>query len=74
MACTCRDAINAQLAEFNTRVRNYYTITDSGLGLPWPIETEQIERGRGKKKAMGLFASFCPFCGVALKGGGTACP
>jgi hypothetical protein len=28
------------------------------------IVTEQIEGGRGKKKAVGMFATFCPFCGV----------
>ncbi len=30
------------------------------------IATRQIETGRGKKKAVGMFASFCPFCGITL--------
>jgi len=29
------------------------------------IVTDQIVSGRGKPKAVGMFATFCPFCGVA---------
>ncbi len=28
------------------------------------IETVQIKSGRGQKKAVKMFATFCPFCGV----------
>lgn len=66
-AHTCREKIDALLAERNTRVQYVFTLGDSGVGMPWPIATEQVERGRGKKKAVMLFASFCPFCGVSLK-------
>jgi len=65
--CDCRDTINAKLAEHNTRIKHYYTLSGNGLGMPWPVETEQVEKGRGKKKAMSLFASFCPFCGASLR-------
>ncbi|MHC1549427.1 hypothetical protein [Phyllobacterium sp. K27] len=27
------------------------------------IGTEQIEKGRGKQKAVAMLPSFCPFCG-----------
>jgi hypothetical protein len=27
------------------------------------IETERIEKGRGKQKASTTFCSYCPFCG-----------
>lgn len=35
--------------------------------MPWPVATEQVEKGRGKNKASLLFASYCPLCGVPLK-------
>lgn len=64
--CDCIKTVNAKLAERNTR-----------LVIPWVlrantpetvmIETEQIEKGRGKPKAVGMFPSHCPFCGVAYK-------
>lgn len=63
----CREKIDALLADRNTRVQWVFTLGDEGMGMPWPIATEQVERGRGKKKAAMLFASFCPFCGVPLK-------
>ena len=31
------------------------------------IVTDQIQSGRGKQKACGLFATFCPFCGVSYQ-------
>jgi hypothetical protein len=64
--CDCRTRVSALLAEHNTRIAPIYSLSDAGVGLPWPISTTQIETGRGKPKAMGLFASFCPFCGVSL--------
>lgn len=67
MACNCYEAVNKKLVEHNTKVAFYFILDYDKGGMPWPIETSQIEKGRGKKKAMGLFASFCPFCGVALK-------
>jgi len=68
-ACDCREKVDAALAErnSNTRVAVYFTLGDNTIGLPWPVATEQVEKGRGKKKAMSLFASYCPFCGVPLK-------
>lgn len=67
MTCNCRAEANKALAEHNTRIKHYFTLRDSRAGMPWPIETEQLEKGRGKKKAMGLFASFCPLCGESLR-------
>lgn len=69
MVCKCRDTVEAHLAKHNTRIKRYYTLSAHGLGLPWPVETEQLEKGRGQKKAISLFASFCPFCGTSLQGG-----
>jgi hypothetical protein len=28
------------------------------------LETEQIETGRGKQKAVSMFLTYCPFCGT----------
>lgn len=64
MTCNCIDIVDAKLAERNTRIM--LPIIFGGDQTPRPmIVTEQIEKGRGKKKAVGMFATFCPFCGVA---------
>ena len=70
-ACGCRERIDAGLAEHNTRVESIYILSGSHLGMPWPIATAQIEKGRGKPKATTIIASHCPFCGVSLRGDGT---
>lgn len=62
----CFDTVDAMLAERNTRLM--FPIMLGGDQTPLPmIVTEQVERGRGKKKAVGMFATFCPFCGERLK-------
>jgi hypothetical protein len=65
MTCDCIATVNAELAERNTRIMLPIIFGDDQAQRPM-IETEQIETGRGKAKAVGLFATFCPFCGVAL--------
>ena len=67
MACDCYEKTNEALGEHNTRITSYFTFESNRVRRPWPIETTQIEKGRGKKKAMGLFASFCPLCGACLR-------
>ncbi len=70
MACTCIETVDAKLAERNTRIMIPITFSLRGSVDPGPrpmIVTEQIEKGRGKQKAVGMFASFCPFCGVAYE-------
>ena len=69
--CNCFQTVDTRLAEHNTRIKRYYTLGGGGLGIPWPVETEQVEKGRGKKKAMALFASYCPFCGKPVKAEGS---
>lgn len=65
--CQCRKKADAALLVHNTRIKRIYSLGSSGaLGMPWPIETEQVEKGRGKAKAMGLHASYCPLCGASL--------
>ena len=68
MTCGCIDIVNEKLAERNTRLM--LPITFSRLNDPnepprLMIVTEQIETGRGKSKAIGMFATYCPFCGDA---------
>lgn len=65
--CGCRERIDAGLAQYNTRVERVYTLSGNAVGMPWPIATVQIEKGRGKPKASMLIASFCPMCGVSLR-------
>lgn len=61
--CDCIETVNAKLAERNTRLHEPIFIFGPDLTRRLFVETEQIERGRGKKKAVSMFASFCPFCG-----------
>lgn len=61
--CGCIEIIEAKLAERNTRIMFPIMLGPDQTRRPM-IETEQIEKGRGKKKAVGLFASHCPFCGA----------
>lgn len=65
--CDCMDKANDALREHNTRIEMVFTLGSSSLSSRWPISTVQIERGRGKAKAMRLVASFCPLCGESLK-------
>jgi hypothetical protein len=67
MSCDCMEKANAALAPHNTRIEQIFTLSGNRVGMPWPISTVQIEKGRGKPKAMGLVASFCPLCGASLK-------
>ncbi|WP_313378108.1 hypothetical protein [Achromobacter insolitus] len=66
-ACQCREKIDEGLARHNTKVSRFFVLGNGGTDMPWPIATDQIETGRGKKKAVALFASYCPFCGAPLK-------
>jgi len=67
MICTCVELVNAKLAERNTRLMIPIMLgADQTRRLM--IVTEQVETGRGKKKAVGMFATFCPFCGVEVGG------
>lgn len=66
MTCNCFVTVDAMLAEHNTRLTFPLMMLGSDQTRRPMIVTEQIESGRGKKKAVGMFASFCPFCGVKL--------
>lgn len=62
--CECISAVNAKLAERNTRLHEPIII----FGGPRAegqlfVETEQVEKGRGKAKAVSMLTSYCPFCG-----------
>lgn len=62
MTCECVEMVNTKLETRNTRLAQamiFGTYEHDGLML----ETEQIEKGRGKAKAVTMFLTFCPFCG-----------
>lgn len=61
--CGCADKIDAMLAERNTRIM-FPIMLGADQTRRAMIVTEQITTGRGQKKATGMFATFCPFCGV----------
>lgn len=61
--CECADNIDKMLAERNTRLTRAIVFGKRGNSPNLMLRTEQIETGRGKAKATGMFASHCPFCG-----------
>jgi hypothetical protein len=64
MTCTCVETVNEKLKTRNTRLHQAFTLGAAGVGDRLMLVTEQIETGRGKEKAVGMFLSYCPFCGV----------
>lgn len=64
--CGCIAVVDAKLAERNTRIMLPIMLGADQTARPM-IVTDQIATGRGKHKAVGLFATFCPFCGVAYQ-------
>lgn len=63
-SCNCIDVVDAKLAEHNTRLVRAITLRPFGTRLM--IATEIIEKKRGAR-AVGMFPTFCPFCGVAYE-------
>jgi hypothetical protein len=63
-ACGCMGRTDTMLAERNTRLKAIFVREGDALVSRPYIGTEQIETGRGKKKATSIIPSFCPFCGV----------
>lgn len=67
MACNCIAEVNKLLAPANTRLHQPLMMFSGGKAEEQLfVETEQIEKGRGKKKATAVFARHCPFCGVKI--------
>lgn len=56
--CDCISKMNDVLREHNT------ALTVPLLGEPRAlVDVYQVETGRGKKRAVHVFANHCPFCG-----------
>lgn len=55
--CDCMDTVNVKLAEHNTKIE----LPWFGPQLPRIITMKADQKKRGKP--MGIFATFCPFCG-----------
>lgn len=64
--CKCVEKSRAKLAEHNTRIVQRLTMT--GVMPNVSILVERIETGRGKRQAMAVIASYCPFCGKKYPG------
>jgi hypothetical protein len=69
--CNCIDVVNEKLATRNTCLVQAFRFDG---GTPILIETEQVEKGRGKAKAVGMFPTYCPFCGTACKADASLIP
>lgn len=66
MTCKCIEIFDEALAERNTRIAPML-LFQSIDGVRPSIRTEQIETGRGKKKACSVMPSYCPFCGMKYR-------
>lgn len=65
MACNCADEVDLKLAARNTQLTRAIVFGSGRSGNPnLMLQTEQIETGRGKPKAVSMFPTFCPFCGA----------
>lgn len=61
--CDCIKIVNEKLKERNTELRvPLFTMGGANTDRVF-VMTDQIETGRGKQKAVSMFASYCPFCG-----------
>lgn len=66
MACNCITTVNKLLSTRNTKLGLTFVFSDPISDLP-TLVVEQIEKGRGKAKAVAMLPSFCPFCGTKYK-------
>lgn len=65
MTCTCANEVDAKLKTRNTILERAILFGAERPGNPNLIlRTVQVERGRGKPKAVAMLLTFCPFCGV----------
>lgn len=63
--CDCLTKTEELLKPKNTRLGVAFIVTNENEMVVRPlILTEQIEKGRGKGKAVNMLPSFCPFCGT----------
>lgn len=69
MSCTCIETVNTKLAERNTRLVEAICLRPFRTSLM--IATEVVEKKRGAR-AVGMFPTFCPFCGVQYEPSETA--
>jgi hypothetical protein len=63
MACNCIEVVDQKLKERNTRLQATIIFSDP-MRHTVSLGTEQLEKGRGKAKAVAMLPTFCPFCGV----------
>lgn len=63
----CIGNINQQLKDHNTRIAEAISLSAEPRELI-QIATVKLDSSNRKKPA-NLFATYCPFCGVKLKGG-----
>ncbi len=65
--CDCINKLDEDLKPHNTQLCITWNYVTGATKVS--IRTEQLETGRGKKKAVGVSANYCPFCGEEYQDG-----
>lgn len=68
--CDCIKKFDEKLVEHNGRLAMAMQVTETlGLRARLLIATEKIDKTK-RKPVPAVMASFCPFCGEKMEGGG----
>jgi len=63
--CECLEKVDAQLAQYNTRVGTALSLSEdmSQMWVDIVISSEKVEKKK-RGRARTIVAAYCPFCGV----------
>lgn len=65
--CDCINRIETRLKNRNTRLSRVFSIVDGEMIENIYVAVEQVEKGRGKAKAIIVIPLYCPFCGGNMR-------
>lgn len=66
--CSCIEVVNLKLKDQNTKLALLIAFGGTEVRAYPSIDTEQIQKGRGKARPWAIQPTYCPFCGVKYDG------